>query len=430
MLPPKIWQQTSRIMKALTTGVTAALLAGMTQASPAVVETSIRPIARPAQGGLPVVEVANQAFERWIEAFKAKARAEGIDAALLERAFEGITYNTTVIQRDRNQNEFTKTIWDYLDTAASDLRRDNGQKALAREMKTLTAIEAEYGVPKEIVTAIWGLESAYGTFKGETDIVEALATLGFDGRRGEFFEAQLMAAFQILQAGDTDPRGMTGSWAGAMGHTQFIPTSYLAHAVDFTGDGKRDIWGDDPTDALASTAAYLADAGWVTGMPWGMEVVLPEGFDYEIAGEHVEKFAAEWNALGVRDIEGNELPDHGPASIRLPGGAKGAAFLTYGNFMVLERYNTADAYVIAVGHLADLIGGGKRIQSGWPREDRALTLPEREELQTRLEAAGFDPGGVDGKIGPKTLAAVRAYQKSIGVTPDGYASLHILQKLR
>lgn len=430
MLAKTIWQQTSGIMKVFLANVALALSAVSGVSSPIAVETSVRPMAKPRAQEVPVVDVANLGFERWIVEFKQRAVARGIDNALLDRAFDGVVYSTPIIQRDRNQSEFTKTIWEYLDSATSDLRVENGRKALAREARSLGAIEAKYGVPKEIVTAVWGLESAYGTFKGDTDIVEALATLAYDGRRGKFFEAQLIAAFEILQAGDVAPRAMTGSWAGAMGHTQFIPTSYLAHAVDFTGDGKRDIWGDDPTDALASTAAYLADAGWVRGQPWGLEVVLPEGFAYEIAGEHVKKSAAEWNALGVRDIDGREIADHGPASIRLPGGARGAAFMTFRNFEVLERYNSADAYVIGVGHLADRIAGGAKIRSGWPREDRALTRVEREELQERLAGAGFDPGGVDGRIGPKTLAAVRAYQKHIGVVPDGYASLQILTRLR
>jgi membrane-bound lytic murein transglycosylase B len=223
---------------------------------------------------------------------------------------------------------------------------------------------------------------------------------------------------------------MTGSWAGAMGHTQFIPTSYLAHAVDFTGDGRRDIWSDDPTDALASTAAYLANAGWQTGRPWGIEVTLPAGFDYGETGERVKKPVADWQALGVRTAEGGPLPDHGPASVLLPAGAQGAAFLIFANFQVIEKYNTADAYVIGIGHLADRIAGGPPIRAAWPRQDRALKFDERVELQQRLATAGFDPGAADGKIGPNTIAAVRAFQRSIGAVPDGYASLEILQKLR
>lgn len=223
---------------------------------------------------------------------------------------------------------------------------------------------------------------------------------------------------------------MTGSWAGAMGHTQFIPTSYLAYAVDFTGDGRRDIWADDPSDALASSAAYLARSGWRKGQPWGMEVTLPMGFDFGLTGERVTKSAADWAALGVRDADGRKPGDHGPASILMPAGARGAAFMIFPNFHAIERYNAADAYVIAVGHLADRIAGGGPIRAAWPRDDRALVFAERRELQERLTKAGFDTGGADGKVGPNTIAAIRAFQRSVGMIPDGYASLDILRRLR
>ncbi|MEO0830448.1 MAG: lytic murein transglycosylase, partial [Pseudomonadota bacterium] len=247
---------------------------------------------------------------------------------------------------------------------------------------------------------------------------------------GSFFEEQLIAAFKILQNGDVTARNMTGSWAGAMGHTQFIPTSYLSFAVDFRGDGKRDIWSNDPTDALASTASYLKEAGWITGQPWGMEVTLPDGFDYALTGHPTKKSPPEWAALGIRDINGKEVPDHGQASIIMPGGAQGAAFMIFKNFNVLERYNTADAYVIGVGHLSDRITGGPPIQASWPRQDRALKYAERQELQRLLTRAGFDTQGVDGKIGPLTIAAIRAFQDSKGLIPDGYASPALLQQLR
>jgi len=305
-----------------------------------------------------------------------------------------------------------------------------GIRALATHGALLDRIEAAYGVDKEVVVAIRGLESAYGAVRGDVRTIEALATLAYDGRRGAFFEAQLLAALQIVQSGDTTPDRMVGSWAGAMGHTQFMPTSYHAFAVDFTGDGKRNIWGDDPADALASTAAYLAKNGWAKGQVWGLEVRLPAGFDYGQTGEQVKRSVADWQALGVKPWEGGALPDHGTASVLLPGGARGAAFLIFANFQVIETYNTADAYVIAVGHLADRIGGGAAIQAAWPRDYRALTLPERIELQDRLGAAGFDPGGVDGKIGPLTIAAVRAFQRSVGEVPDGYPSTDILTRLR
>jgi lytic murein transglycosylase len=404
------------------------------QLASAEVVRSVRPAIRPAatgqqEAGVQAVE-ANQRFQNWILAFKSRARAQGIDASVLERAFDGVTYDADIIRRDRNQSEFTKTIWDYLDSAASESRIENGKAALAAHRQTLDAIERRYGVEKEVVVAIWGLESAYGTYRGKTDIIEALATLSFDARRSQFFEQQLIAALWILQNGDTTPRNMTGSWAGAMGHTQFIPTSYLDYAVDFTGDGKRDIWSEDPTDALASTAAYLAKFGWQTGQPWGVEVRLPKGFDYRQADRTILKTPSEWAGLGIASMTGQAVPDHGTASVLLPAGSNGAAFLIFNNFSVIERYNTADAYVIGVGHLSDRIKGGPAIQASWPREDRALTLKERKEMQERLTAKGFDTQGIDGRIGPLTISAVRAFQVASGMTPDGYASLNLLQRLR
>jgi membrane-bound lytic murein transglycosylase B len=369
-------------------------------------------------------------LQLWLTGFRDRALAAGIAPATLDAAFADVRHDPDAIRRDRNQAEFTKTIWDYLDTAVSADRVANGKAALARHAAVLDRIEARYGVEKEIVTAIWGLESAYGTFMGDRPLIGSLATLAHDGRRPAFFEDQLLAALRILQAGDVTPDRMAGSWAGAMGHTQFMPNSYLTHAVDFTGDGKRDIWGEDPTDALASTAAYLAHFGWTKGMPWGLEVTLPEGFDYAQSGERVKKPVAEWQAAGVRPAGGGSLPDHGPASVLLPAGHRGAAFLIFANFRVIERYNTADAYVIAVGHLADRIAGGPPIGAEWPREDRALLAAERTELQTRLTDAGFDTQGIDGRIGPNTIAAVRAYQRALGLTPDGYPSLDILTRLR
>ncbi|MFY0308572.1 lytic murein transglycosylase [Leisingera sp. D0M16] len=393
---------------------------------------AMRPAARPAATKQvePELAAAELNFQGWIQGFRDRALAQGISAPVLDSAFAGVSYDPEVIRRDRNQSEFTKTIWEYLDSAASELRVKNGKAAAREHQARLEQIEAKYGVEKEIVVAVWGLESSYGTFRGKMDVIRSLATLAFDGRRGAFFEGQLVAALKILQAGDVAARKMTGSWAGAMGHTQFIPTSYLDYAVDFTGDGKRDIWSDNPADALASTAAYLKQFGWVKGQPWGVEVTLPKGFDYTLADRDIERLPSEWAALGIKGLDGRAVRDHGKASILLPAGSAGAAFMIFQNFAVLERYNTADAYVIGVGHLADRIKGGAPIQSSWPRSDRALTRAEREELQQRLTAAGFDTEGVDGRIGPKTIGAVRAYQVASGLTPDGYASPRLLQRLR
>ncbi len=384
-------------------------------------------VTQPVEKASPEVQ---RGFEIWVEGFRPRALANGISEATWARAMRGVQYNPDVIRRDRNQSEFTKTIWEYLDSAASDTRIENGRAALAEHGALLARIEAQYGVEKEVVAAIWGLESSYGSHRGTTQLIPALSTLAYDGRRGSFFAEQLIAALKIVQAGDTDPQHLTGSWAGAMGHTQFIPTSYLAFAVDFTGDGKRDIWSDNPADALASTAAYLARSGWVKGQPWGVEVQLPAGFNYGLAGKRTKKPAADWAALGVRDMNGGRVADHGAASILLPAGAKGAAFMIFGNFTAISRYNNADAYVIGVGHLSDRLRGRGPIRASWPRDDRALKAAERTELQQRLTASGFDTQGTDGKIGPNTIAAIEAYQRANGITPDGYATMDLLLKLR
>ncbi len=396
-------------------------------------QMSLRPALRPAVSPVSETRVAaatQAGFADWINDFRTRAVQQGISGDVFDRAFVGATYDADVIRRDRNQSEFTKTIWDYLDSAASDARITNGKAALARHDALLDQIEARYGVDKDVVVAIWGLESAYGTFRGTNPVIGSLATLAYDARRSEFFEGQLIEALKILQSGDVTLADFTGSWAGAMGHTQFIPTSYQSLAVDFDGDGKRDIWSEDPADALASTANYLARNGWIKGMPWGVEVTIPEGFDYTLADRDSKRMPSDWARIGVLGLDGAPVPDHGSASVLLPAGARGAAFLIFKNFDVIETYNTADAYVIGVGHLSDRITGAGPIRSGWPREDRALSFEERKEMQRLLTAKGFDTQKIDGRIGPLTINAVRAFQTSIGDIPDGYASLNILDKLR
>ncbi|WP_420861619.1 lytic murein transglycosylase [Algirhabdus cladophorae] len=405
--------------------------------------TSLRPQARPArapqlspqsqeQAQVQTVQAsaADAGFQRWISGFKRRASAQGISQTTLDDAFRNVRYNAGVIKKDRNQSEFTKQIWDYLDSAASPTRVKNGKAALRKYGRVLQEIENRYGVEKEVVAAVWGLESAYGAHRGDTPLIEAVSTLAYDGRRGKFFEAQLVAALKIIQNGDVSARNMTGSWAGAMGHTQFIPTSYEAFAVDFRGDGKRDIWSDDPTDALASTAAYLAKSGWRKGMPWGVEVRLPRGFDYSSARRNNRQLPSAWAKQGVVDVQGRAVRDFGSASILLPAGAQGAAFMIFSNFAAIEKYNKADAYVIGVGHLSDRLKGGPEIQASWPRGYKPLSFKDKQRMQRILTRKGFDTDGVDGIIGPNTINAIRAFQKSRGVTPDGFPSEALMKLLR
>ena len=381
-------------------------------------------------GAIAIIPARVNPFSEWRAAFAPRAQAAGITPQTLDAAFRSLTWLPDVIDKDRRQNEFSKTVWDYLDTAVSDDRIARGQRALADHAALFDTIEARWGVDRHIVAAIWGLESSYGAVRGDVPTLSALATLAVEGRRGAFFEDQFIAALTILQEGAVSPDRMLGSWAGAMGHTQFMPRSFLALAVDGDGDGRRDVWGDDPADALASTAAYLAGFGWNRAQPWGAEVTVPEGFDYRLARNGHRLTPGAWAALGVRPVGEVPLPRNAAAQLLLPGGAQGAAFLIFRNFNVLERYNTADAYVIAVGHLADRLRGGAPFAGAWPRGDRALSFDERMELQRLLTAAGFDTQGVDGLIGPRTIAAVRAWQESQGLLPDGYAPLALLEQLR
>jgi len=341
---------------------------------------------------------ANGAYDAWVAAFKTRARGQGISDSTLRRGFAGAGYLPGVVKRDRNQTEFSRTLEDYLAIAASDERVSKGRAAFARHRDTLRQIETRYGVAAEVVTAVWGLESFYGERRGNVPVVSATSTLAFDGRRGAFFEKQLIAALKILERGDISASGLTGSWAGAMGHTQFIPTSYQAFAVDFNGDGRRDIWSDDPADSLASTAAYLAKSGWQSGQKWGAEMGTP----------------AVSSATPVSVLQ----PDAG-----------GPRFAVFRNFQAIKRYNNSDNYAIGVGHLSDRIAGGGPIQAKFGPDKYGLTIDDRKALQQRLTARGFDTDGTDGVIGPNSRKAIAAYQQSVGLSATGDPSRALLDRL-
>ncbi|MDM7255996.1 MAG: lytic murein transglycosylase [Paracoccus sp. (in: a-proteobacteria)] len=366
-------------------------------------------------------------FANWVRDFRPRAMASGISPATYDRAMAIARFNPEVIRLDRRQAEFSRPVWLYLDSAVSDNRISTGRQMLAQHGAALNQIEARYGVPKEIVLAVWGMESNFGANRGKMQIIPSLATLAYEGRRAKFFEEQLIAALRILQAGDTDPAHMLGSWAGAMGHTQFMPTSFLQYAVDFTGDGRRDIWSDDPRDALASTAAYLARNGWQRGQSWGTEVRLPANFDMRQIGKGNRKSASAWAAMGVTSMSGRGLNS---GSIIMPAGARGPAFLIGDNFRAILRYNNSDNYALGVAFLGERIAGRPGIQGTWPRSDRPLSSSERMEIQQRLMARGFYQGEIDGLFGSATMEAVQAFQRSIGVAPDGYPTSILLGQLR
>ena len=387
--------------------------------------------AKNSQLGQYQVAQSQSGFQLWVKSFRQDALLNGISANTLNDAFEGVLLIDRVVQLDRKQAEFSRQIWDYLDTATSPKRVVDGQASFNIQANILNQIEKKYKVDAEVIVAIWGLETSYGQRMGNINIIEALATLAYDGRREKFGRQQLMEALKIIQRGDITPDKMMGSWAGAMGHTQFIPTSYQAYAQDFTGDGKRNVWDPaDPSDALASTANYLAKFGWKNNQPWGIEVILPAGFNYRNADLEVKATPSRWTELGVRTIKNNKIPNHGEGSVFLPAGAKGPAFIVFKNFFVIKRYNNSNSYAMAVGHLADRILGELPFQREWPRGPGALKLKEKVEVQKLLNQIGYDVGEPDGIIGPNSRKSIRKYQIILGLTPDGLANKEFLIELR
>ncbi|OWK48439.1 Membrane-bound lytic murein transglycosylase B precursor [Pseudomonas oleovorans subsp. oleovorans] len=368
-------------------------------------------------------------FADWRQALRDEALAAGIDAALFDRIFAGVTPDPAVLKADSSQPEFTRPVWEYLDGAVSSSRIGRGRVLLAQHSLVLQRIEQQYGVEAPILVAIWGLESNFGNNIGSHSVIRSLATLAYDGRRQGFWRTQLLAALQILQNGDVPSERMIGSWAGAMGQTQFMPTTYNQYAVDFDGDGKRDLWNSS-ADALASAAHYLQASGWQRGQPWGFEVRLPSDFDYALADPDQRRSLTEWAELGVRPLAPTGAAASARASLQLPAGHKGPAFLLLDNFRSILKYNNSTSYALAIGLLADNLVRPSEVQGQWPRGERQLGRSERVELQELLAQAGFDPGPADGIIGANTRKAIRALQLQLNWPADGYPNTELLQQLR
>ncbi|MET1114528.1 MAG: lytic murein transglycosylase [Comamonas sp.] len=398
--------------------------------APLVTAASSAPVPTPAPAPTLSTEAErDQKFARWIADFSASARAAGIDEATLQSAFGNVRFISRVVTSDRAQPEFTRTPWAYLDSAVSAQRIARGQEKLQQLRAQVDPIAARYGVPTPILFAIWGMESNYGSNVGDIPTIDALASLGFEGRREDWARGQLMAALKILQNRDIARAQMIGSWAGAMGQTQFLPSNFLAYAVDADGDGRRDIWGSVP-DVMASTANFLARSGWQAGQPWWTEVRLPSGFDHARAEADVRQTSAQWAGEGVQSMDGTPLPALEGTSILLPAGARGPAFLVGANFRTILRYNNSSSYALAVGLLAQRLAGSPGVQAPWPRDLQALSSSQVKALQAALNARGFDTGTPDGTMGPATRRGVRQYQQSQGLPADGYPTLELLQRLQ
>jgi membrane-bound lytic murein transglycosylase B len=358
------------------------------------------------------------------------AARRGVSRENYQRFTAGLTPDLHIMDLLDAQPEFNKSPWDYLDLLVSDDRIARGRELLKQYASTFDAEERAYGVDRSIIAAIWGVESNYGTLGGDRPVLRSTATLACVGRRREYFREEFLSALEILQRGDIAPDRLVGSWAGAFGPTQFMPTTFKRYAVDFDGDGRRDVIDSVP-DVIASTANNLKTDGWASGQTWGYEVTLPQNFDYLLADRSKQMTARDWQNLGVRRAGAKPFP-HGDerAFLLLPAGARGPAFLMLQNFRVIMKYNPAEAYALAIGHLADRLRGGGPLLHDWPRDERVLTMDERYELQQQLARRGFDIGTPDGLLGPRTRIAIRNFQASVGLVPDGFASSSVLDRLR
>ncbi len=368
-------------------------------------------------------------FRTWLDGLRAEALAKGISRRTLDAALRDVAPLKRVIKADRKQPEFTQAFWHYLDARISDQRIERGRKMLRTHKALLEEIYRKYGVQPRFIVAFWALETNFGDYTGKIPLVSALATLAFDGRRGRYFRKQLLAALDLMDKGDI-PIDAQGSWAGALGQPQFMPTNYQAYAVDYDGDGRRDLWRSLP-DVFASAANFLSRLGWDGSKTWGREVRLPTGFDLGPVGMRYSKRLREWQELGVRTATGEKLPRVDIAgSLILPAGYRGPAFLVYNNFRKTMRWNASTYYAIAVGYLADRLAGRAPLRTPRPKSEDRLLRQQVVEIQELLAAQGYEVGEPDGIVGPMTREAIKAYQRAASVPPDGYPTTELLASLQ
>ncbi len=367
-------------------------------------------------------------FQIFLQSLAPEARAAGVSDALFRSVIADLVFDPGPAASSGGQSEFSRPFWDYVNSAVSAGRLSAGRAAATRAQADFAWVERNLGVDKEVVAGIWGMESNFGAGMGTKDVLRSTASLAYRGARRDFYRQQFIAALKILQEGHISRERMVGSWAGAMGQTQFIPTSFLKYAVDGDGDGRKNIW-TSTRDALASAANHLKVDGWVSGLPWGFEVMLPTKFDWTYGDRTARHSFARFQEIGVRAASGT-MPRAGNAGLFLPTGINGPAFLITDNFEVIREYNTSDSYAVGVGHLGDRIFGGAAIRTPWPTKEQQLSTSQTMELQRQLQARGHAMGKIDGKIGKGTRKAVQIEQKKLGLVPDGHPSPAVLARLR
>jgi lytic murein transglycosylase len=370
-----------------------------------------------------------RAFRAFVQSLWPEAKSRGVSRETFDLAFRGVTFDPKIIAQTKSQAEVIKPVWSYIDGAVSAARVARAQEKAEAYRIWLEKAREKYGVDPSIIVGIWGLETDFGGFVGADNVIRSLATLAYARFRDDYFKDELIAALEILEEGDVSARGMKGSWAGAMGQTQFMPSSFLKYAVDFEGHGKRDIWTSAP-DAIGSTANYLKEHGWRDDQPWGVEVALPR--DFALTASDALDYApfSAFARRGVTRADGRPLPNKGEAQLLIPAGLRGPVFLVTPNFKVIKTYNNSTSYALAVALLGDRAIGAGELVGAWPVHDRILTLAQARDMQTRLKKMGYDVGKIDGRFGETGQTALRAYQEKNGLTPDGYPTLALLERMR